>query len=645
MAELPPKAENENIPQSVDQETDQLDHSAHDAPAFDLHDKVLPDASQSTPSSDSTEAPKKRKSVGFAPEPEQDLKEHHKYIEDRKKDRLQSNPFWKIPAELAYLEPRQEGPKPLPKLPSVPKPRKPKKLDDMKDLPTRAVKEISVVNKNTALNFFYHEIDIPVGPDRILVDVKYVSLSSFDLSKLSKYTLNMSNTRVGLGYDYVGEICSVGASFKDHPDYKVGTLVFGVVGPRQRKGSLQTLVIINPKDVIVPIDSDTLEQLSKIDIKLSTSLKSPFLVDENDSQTSSLSDTSLSSSDDEVVTNENSKPASSKKPDPYKITDELPDLAKFCVFSSQFCRAKQSLEIVESKLKRQGSANILINGADTGLGRTLVQILNSSIYSENIRELNVILVVLNANLKTMESFVAGLGSGGFRKFHVVSFDVENTDLILPHERVPIAYKKAPLFATEILGCLFESVTESELISKANVDKIKLDLFIDIIGSHKLFQHSLDMKILNEVNFPSKSRMSPGVKLSSLFGSAKEPLFTRILKPKNDGSAYVSYCKFTLPEPSYQVENLIDYSGKSMFDPWSMKWTSDLANLLVAKYNYYEKLELEVKSEWVEQALQLALKGELKMKVDEYVDWRSNFRAYIEELKNRDGQVVFRIESF
>lgn len=634
---------------------EEVNPSAHKEPGSPQM-ATIPNAPNSNDTMDTTEnsitsddVPKKRKSVGFAPEPEEDLKEHHKYLEERKKDKLKSNPFWRIPAELAYLEPRMECPKPLPMLPKANKPRKPKKLEEMKDLPTRAVKEISVVNKYTSLNFYYHEINIPIGSDRILVDVQYASLSSFDLSKFSKYLLNMTNTRVGLGYDYVGEIIEVGSNFLDHPDFKIGTLVYGVTNPLERKGALQSLVIINPRDIIIPISADQLEIMKKTEIQLSFSPKSPFLVDENDSTLSSsssslesgLADNGNQEAQDYPEHDSNRVP----KSDPYEIKGTLPTLAKFCCFSAQFCRAKQSLDIMDSIFKKQGHANILINGADTELGYTIIQLLSSSIYSEILQAFNVILVVLASNLKSTRAVVSRLASGGMKKFHVISFDVINESTFPRDKKEKNCFKKVPFFASELFECMFGALPASEQISKSTIDRTKLDLFIDIIGSKKMFQKPFDMNLFNDGSFPFKSRLAPGLNASSLLGDSKEQLFTRILKPKNAGSCYVSYCKFSLSEPSYQVEKLVDYGGKSLFDPWSMKWSSDLANLLVSKYNYYEKFDLEIRHEWVEQALQLVLNGELKMKVDEYVDWRSNFRKYIDYIKNQDGQVVFKIEAF
>lgn len=592
----------------------------------------------------SLDPPKKRKSVGFAPEPEEDLKEHHKYLEERKKEKLKTNPFWKIPAELSYLEPRQEGPKPLPALPQVTKPKKTKKFEDLKDLPTRAVKEISVVNKNTPLNFYYHEIGIPVGNDRILVDVKYAALSSFDISKLSKYLINLTNTRVGLGFDFVGEIVATGSNFDGHPDFKIGTTVFGVTNPYERKGALQTLVIINPNDIIVPVSSEMLQKMENIDVNLVFSTSSPFSIDEDNTQSTSSSDLFLSDGEDEgpkPVSTTTLKPI---KQDPFKIDGELPALARFGVFAAQFCRAKQALDLMDSVFQRQGKANILINGADTCLGYTLIQILNSSLYRDTLQAFNIILVVSECEVAKTEALVTRLGSGGMRKFHVISYDVENTDLRLKGEKLPVCYKKPQFFASEVLNCLFEPFTDFNAINKSNIKEAKLDLFVDIIGSKKMFQKAFDLKDLDDGNFPFKAHIASGLKASSLLGVGKEPLFTRILKPKNLGSAYVSYCKFTLAEPSYLIDKLVDYSLKSVFDPWSMRWSSDLANQLT-KYNYYEKFDLEIRKTWVHEGLQLVLNGELKMHIEDFVDWRTNFRNFVDKIKKHDGQVVFKVEPF
>lgn len=573
---------------------------------------------------------KTKKLVGFAEEPE-DLKEHHKFLEDRRKEKIQSNPFWKIPPELSYLEKQKEGPKPLPSFIKK-KILGTKSIDDMKDLPTRAVKEISVINKDTALNFFYHEIDIPVGPDRILVDVKYASLSSLDIEKLNKYKLNLSVVRVGLGYDYVGEIIAVGKKFQNHPEYLVGTLVFGVVHPLDKKGSLQTLLIVNPKDIIIPISQDQVETMSKAMVKLTFDKPKSFLVEDDESE--------LEQPDADPE--EGAKPPIlPPKQEPYAVLFEL---AKFCTFSTMYCRAKQALSLMDLVFKMEGTANIIINGADTNLGYTIAQTIASSVYQDILQSFNVILVIQDANLEKVKRFVEGLNSGGTKNFHILPFDMQNEDIVLPKEKVPVNYKKPLFFAAELLQLMFKAVPDSEEILKTNVDRVKIDLFIDIVGSKKMFQRNLEMQVLDDTHFPFKERLAPGTKALSLFGKAKEPLFTKILRPKNAGSTFVSYCDFAVRVPTYSVDKQVS-SNQGIFNPWGLRWSSGLANQFVAKYNYYTLFDLEVKESWAKEALGLVLANELRVKIDHVVDWRNNFRQYIERMREHDGQTVFRVESF
>ena len=77
-------------------------------------DISLSQQSHSTASSITRYKPKK-KSVGFAAAPEEDLKEHHKVLKQKEEIKLKSSPFHKIPAELAYLEKRNSkiDPKPI----------------------------------------------------------------------------------------------------------------------------------------------------------------------------------------------------------------------------------------------------------------------------------------------------------------------------------------------------------------------------------------------------------------------------------------------------------------------------------------------------------------------------------------------------
>lgn len=596
---------------------------------------------------------KKRKLVGFAPEPEEDLEQHHKYLEERRKDKLKSNPFWKVPPELAYLEQRsdKDGPKPLPGPAAPRRQRKAKKLEDMHDLPVRAVKEISTVNKSTALNFNYHEVQLPIGDDRILVEVKYASLASFDMTKLLKYALNISYERVGLGYDFVGVIASVGRNYINSDEFRVGMHVFGVTNPADRKGSLQTCVIVNPSDILLPIADAELQRVGELDLKLSFDSGTPFRVgDQHPSSSDSLSDEVDEAAHPPDVPpkvppkDELARRNSKLTKDPFLISGELEPLAKFCIFASQYCRAKQSLALMDKVFDAQKSANILINGADTCLGYTLIQTLASSVYKDVLPRFNVTLIVQEKNEKAMRALVAKIGSGGMRKFHVITFDLVNTDIVLPGEKVPVNYKKVPYFASEIIESLFGAIPESEPILKANVAQAKLDLLIDIVGSKKMLQKATDLARLDEVEFPLKKRLAPGVSVASLFGRTKEPLFLKLMKAKARGASFVSYCRFTLLEPSYSVETLVNSKARGYLNPWASSWTLGLANQ-IGKYNYYEKFDLECKERWVREGLQLLEGGELAMKIDEVVDWRNNFRKYIADLKEQDGQVVFKVETF
>lgn len=627
--------------------------------------------------SDEKTPPKRKKSVGFAPEPVEDLKEHHQYLKNKNEQNLQSNPFWKIPPELSYLQKKAEGPKPL-QLAVKPKAAKKKNinLDDMRDLPTRAVKEVSVVNRNTSINFFYHEIEIPVGPDRILVDVKYVSLSSFDLTKPYLYPVNMSDVRIGLGYDYVGEVVGVGSKYKGSEVFKVGTKVFGVTSPVARKGSLQTLVIVNPNDIVIPLTGDDIERIDKIDVSAFLATAA-FAIDDSPANSGASSASSeLFSDNEQAETTEvagntknldsadgssadggplgqpqetpaapetRSSKATSKttRKDPYAITEAPPALAKYATFAASYCRAKQALQNVEPLFRKQKSATIIVNGGDTELGRTIVQVVASLAYSF-LEKFNVILVVLEEKKTETEKFASRF-SRGASKVQVVTFDLRNEDLILPGERVPINYKKPAFFASEIIDALVAGIDMASNVDKATFLDAKADLFVDVVGSKKMFQKDVDFLVLDGASFPFTQRLSPGLTATSVIGRSKGPLFLRVLKPKPTGSAFVSFCKFTLSEPSYKVDKLANTSS-GLLNPWALKWGASLANLALS-YNYYEKFAFETKEEWVLEAKELVLKNELKVRIDHVVDWRSNFRHYADGLKDHDGHVLFRIEEF
>ncbi|OBA22902.1 hypothetical protein METBIDRAFT_76052 [Metschnikowia bicuspidata var. bicuspidata NRRL YB-4993] len=555
---------------------------------------------------------KERKLVKFMSDP--DIKQHG----------YESNVFGKIPPELSYLEKRADAPKLLPQIKKSPvqgkKKKKPLTLDDMPDLPSRAVKEISAVNKNTILNFNYHEVVLPIGPDRILVDVKYSSLFSLDMAKIRKYAYNISNERIGIAYDFVGEIVELGKNFVRNEKFRKGAKVFGVTNPLEKKGALQTCVIVNPSDVIFEISDQEVEDLGKIDINLPTASSSDFQIEESTNEESDMRTETVNPSLD------------------------IPPLARFCTFGSQYCRAKQALSYMDKVFKKQASANILINGADTLLGRNIVQIITSSVYQDILQSYNITLVVQEKNLEQTRSFVSQYNCGGLRNINIIAFDMRNEDLVLPGEAIPVNFKKVPFFATEVIDSILKIIPTSEKISKTNIHKLKLDLFVDIVGSKTMFQKSVDMLKIDQVNFPFKARLEETLKPSTVFGKAKGALFLKLMKPKSSGSSFVSCCDFELSDPSYLVDKMIVYKSPAL-DPWASSWTRGAANLLISAYNYFEILEPQIKREWVEEAYKLIKSGEFRVQISEIVEWRDNFRKHIDRLKKTDGLILFEVESF
>lgn len=589
---------------------------------------------------------KSKKHVGFAPEPTEDLRAHHKEVQEHREEKLKSNPFWKIPPELSYLEKLSKSPAPKPIIPThnSQKTGKHVRLEDLPDLPIRAVKEISAINKGTPLNFNYHEVVLPIGPDRILVEVKYASLSSFDLSKLKKYNLNLSYERVGIGYDFVGEIVALGKNYNNSEVFVKGMKVFGVTNPVEKKGALQTCVIINPTDVIIPITDEDIKDIGSVDMELDCTVSLKFQLDDDDEEVTAndlakIDDTSAS--EDKANATRSTK---IKKRANYEIEKELPTLAKLATFGSQYCRAKQALEPMLKIFKKQKTANILINGADTHLGLILMQILSSSVYRDVLDTFNVILVVAEKNSERMTKIAEHLGSGGMRNFHVVTFDMINDDIVLPGERIPINYKKVPYFATELFESMFKIIPSSEKIGKRNLNNIKLDLLVDIIGCKKMFQKLVNITKIDAVNFPFKERLEADCKPSAIFGETKEPLFLKLMKPKASGSTIISFCDFNTAEPSYLVMEKVKFKSR-IVDPWGLSWVLGLANQFVGGYNYYEKFDLQIKQSWVEEGFKLVRNGELRVQIDERKDWRDDFRLSIERLMKHDSQVTFKIEAF
>ncbi|KAK6453740.1 uncharacterized protein RJT20DRAFT_62943 [Scheffersomyces xylosifermentans] len=591
-----------------------------------------------------TTSGKKKKSVGFAPLPEEDLKEHHEEVHKKEQERAKSNPFHKIPPELAYLEKKSRGPGPK-ALPTYKKPAGTSAYtaQEIGNLRHTNFKEISIQNKETELNFNYPYIDLPIPAHQIVVNVKFASLNSYDLAKINQYLLNLSNMRVGLGYEFAGVISDVGTNWTNSTEYKVGDVVIGIVDPIDKKGSLSSSLLINPKrDVLIKVDDAILAKASTLDVELSfdkagTEEGGEFEVDSSDSSDESIA------ANPPVVSN---TPVKDKRKSSYAIEDEIPALAKLATFPVLYCRAKQMLEHVKLK----DTANVLINGADTNLGFTLVQLLNSSVYSFD--RLNIILIVRESSYKYMSNFVSQFTKGKYydpsktKNITVLTFDSVNEDLVLPGEKVPINYKKPSFFASEVIAALFEpNVPEIDSpINESNIQSYKLDIIIDLVGSKKFFQtSSIKYEKLDEIQLPLK--IHTNAPLSKIFNSkVKEPFLVKILKPKKSGSAFVSGCKFALSEPTYTIDKQIDYAEMSALNPWTQKWSSNLFNSWTY-YNYYEDLELKVKRDWILEGLELLLDGSLKFRIDDYIDWRNNYRAYIKQLKVDDGKVLFKIEDF
>ncbi|EGV64150.1 hypothetical protein PSN45_003744 [Yamadazyma tenuis] len=594
--------------------------------------------------SSSTEAPQspspptppekpKRKSVGFAPLPEEDLKEHHENLKKIEESKKNSIPFHQIPPELSYLQKFDKpAPKPLPTGPPLPpKPVKPHKV--LGDLKKVHVKDISVINKDTELNFNYPTIELPIPSHNVLVSIKYAGLNSFDISKLNKYYFNLSDVKVGLGYEFVGQVVDIGATAKQ--ELSKGDYVMGILSPTGRKGAFSSTVLLNPtKDFLVQLDDLTLDKLAKVD---------PYL---EFSQLKGFSDDSSESSESDDQPRPSQTPATApKRKTALSVEDELPALAKAATIPVLYCKAKQALQ----HLKPTEYPNLMINGADTNLGYTLIQMLSSSLYE--FERLNLVLVVKESRLKQMRKWVRHLkgstASDGEMNFEVVSYDLENEDIVLPGEKIPINYKKPDLMAVDVLEAMFKN--SKEKITAANIDNYKFDLIVDITGSHYLQKTSIRYKKLDYLNFPVVDNLDDDTKLSTLLkANVKDQFFIKLMKPKSQSSGLVSFCKFTLKEPSYSIDTLIDYSTQaseqSILNPWSSKWSSGIANSLL-RYNYYDEINLTTTRPWIIEGLNLFLKNEIKFQVDHYIDWRNNFKQYIKDLRKHDGKVVMKVEDF
>ncbi|KAG5418400.1 hypothetical protein I9W82_003928 [Candida metapsilosis] len=646
-------------------------------------------ATTTEPQSPPKAKPKVKKSVGFAPPPEEDLREYHKYLKQKEEAELKSSPFHKIPAELAYLEKRykQAPPKPIDQTPKQVKPNSRFKLSDLPDLSKLKffdVKDLSVKNKETELQFHYTTIDLPPSSNSVIVDIKYGSLNSFDLSKINQYLLNMSKVKVVLGYEFAGVVTNVGSSMQKK--YAVGDYVFGLIDPSSRRGALSSSQIIYPgRDVLVKVGEEVLNQLEDIDIDLDANDDNKAFevgeeeVEEEERETSKVEEpeeteteeaetagepeaaageaqaeeteeTDAAKKTDELHPKDSASNAddlvsktSSRSSSEFKKGDDMPPLAKLSAISLLYNRAKQMLQSLNTK---NSKANILINGADTDIGLTIIQVLLAEYQFEF---LSLVLIIREKSSEYMDKLIARFEKKYYdpskiRRLKCIPFDVVNDGLYFAGERVPISYKKPDFFATEVIDSLLIPHSNGEFIDTSNINDYKLDLFIDLIGCKKYFQStSTKLHEIETLNLPFKQHISTSIE--NLFDAkTKEPFLTRILKPKKFGSSVVSGCKFTLKDPSYNIDKLIDFSEQSVMNPWTSKWSSNILNNWTS-YNYYEEVYLKIKQEWTEQALQLVLEGKLKYKIDKVVDWRKDFKRYVKELKDNDGKIILKVEDF
>jgi NADPH:quinone reductase-like Zn-dependent oxidoreductase len=552
------------------------------------------------------------KHVGFA-EPPPELEEHHDALRKKEEQKLEYNPFHKIPPELLYLHKKPAGPKPLPQEPVKPA-RTAKSNEILGDLRMMAIKDISVQNKQTEVNFSYPEIDLKLLPRAILVNVKYSSLNGFDLSKINTYAWNLSDTRVGLGYEYVGVISRVGSLVQD---FSPGDKVFGCTCPTARHGALASSVILTPgRDIVLTVDEELEQKLAAVDAELRLDLDPKFAVKDDD--------------DDDTDENEQELQISN-----------WPALAKLCAFPVQFCRSMQALQHLQplARVQTQTQTNVLINGADTQLGITLLQVLCSSLYTGDI---SVVLVIRESSAQYMTELVNRLTKDPTkaRRFYLIPFDMKNDDLVLAGEKTPVNYKKPEFFATEVLNALFGAAPANS-ITRANVNDYKLDLVVDIIGSKRFLQkQGIRYDRIQTLNIPFVAKLSEPL-TEVLNAGAKEPFLVKIMKPKAHNSSFVSFCNYALDPPSYSVDRQLP--GTQLLGLWSMKWLQGLANSLLSTFNFYEEHGLTVKRQWLEQGLQLMVNGEVKFRA-EYMDWR-RFRKHIPGLRRDDGKFLFQVEDF
>lgn len=587
----------------------------------------------------------KKKSVGFAPLPEEELNEHHANLRKIHEEKLKSNPFHKIPPELSYLEKRPLAPKPLGQHKKETKTNDnyghEHKMSEIRDLRSLAFKEIATQNKNTELNFNYGFIYKKIPLKSVMVDVKYVSLTSYDLDKLNKYAINMSNDKVVLGHTFTGEIIQVGSKIdQTATDYKVGAQVIGMIDPTSKRGSLSsTLVVDTYRDTLIVLTESEIESIKSMDTYLSFEDGTEFDVGSDDSSVAQ------NDREEQSGTEGNNGDNAGK----VSAAASLPPLGKIALYPVLYNRAKQVLTVCDSKINKSRTLRVLINGADTALGLTIFQILTSPDYLKRLDHLHLILITREQNEKKLLTLARNQRSLRSdipcqTRFGVIPFDMMNDDLILPGEKVPLNYKKPNFFAAEILQELFE-LTSTEITPKT-LNEHLVDLFVDIVGSKKYFQTlSIRFAELQSTSLPFMAKIQDQSLVKLLRADTKEPFFQKIMKPKNQQCGFVSCCNYYTPTPTYKVDELFDHSvSDSSLNPWLSGWGSGFANSF-SNYYYYDETALRQKKGWLEEGLKFFLDGHLKFQVDHVIDWRNNFKKVLSSLRNEDSQVLFEIEEF
>ena len=169
-----PDASEAAEPKKSTLKTDNSSSAAVEDTAATLSEVSIDDHTETSSETKQSAKPKKKKAVGFAEEPVEELWQHHKQVEKKQRQEMKLHPFQKVPPELAYLEKKNNpGPQPIEKKPTKRQPSQASlgKLGDLRNMP---IKELSVQNKRTEINFHHTLVWLPVLKNQVLVDVEYV---------------------------------------------------------------------------------------------------------------------------------------------------------------------------------------------------------------------------------------------------------------------------------------------------------------------------------------------------------------------------------------------------------------------------------------------------------------------------------------